>query len=176
MLTFKQLWENHPTVKGEENPCGSEFTNQCAIKLGTALSRAGVKSIPGVHTCWLKEHKGAGHYLLAEELANGLRRASIPGILPVKEIPSKNFQANILGRTGIIFFRDYWQRNINGKVELFRNRSGDHIDLWNGSRLTQLSSWARIHIRVSNLGMHSIPLFGVSDLEDSRAIWFWSVL
>jgi len=33
------------------------------------------------------------------------------------------------GKRGIIFFKDYWQRTINGKKEFFRNRSGDHIDL-----------------------------------------------
>jgi hypothetical protein len=169
MVTFKQLWENHPTVKGEGNPCSSEFTNQCAIQMGTCLFRAGVKSIPGVQTCWLKGHKGAGHYLLAEELANGLRRATIPGILPAKEISSPDFHTSILGRTGIIFFKDYWQRKINGKVESFRNRSGDHIDLWNGSRMTDTLSWARIRFGIVIPGIWS-------DLEDSRSIWFWNIL
>ncbi|WP_074687063.1 T6SS effector amidase Tae4 family protein [Paracidovorax citrulli] len=38
---------------------------------------------------------------------------------------------SIHGRTGILFFRNYWGPG----------RQGDHIDLWNGSRVTALSSW-----------------------------------
>lgn len=164
MVTFKQLWDNHPTITGEGDPCDSSLDDQCAIKLGTALHKCGVK-VQGVEQCWFAGHKGKGHYLRAEELANGLKRSIIPGIQPVKALPGKNIRAQILGQTGIVFFKDYWQR----KKETFRNRSGDHIDLWNGSRLTSLSSWVRI--------LFGITIPGVwSDFENSRQFWFWRVL
>ncbi|WP_429267926.1 T6SS effector amidase Tae4 family protein [Paraburkholderia sp. EB58] len=35
------------------------------------------------------------------------------------------------GRTGIIFFGSYWRRCLKEK-----DPSDDHIDLWNGERLT----------------------------------------
>ena len=166
MITFKQLWDNHPTVKEEDNPCDSSLNNQCAIKLGTALHRCGV-NITGVPQCWFG-HKGQGHYLLAEELAKGLSRTNIPGIHLAKKYPGASFRANILGQTGIIFFKDYWRRTYNGVTESFRNRSGDHIDLWNGSRLTAWTSWFRISWGITIEGRWS-------DFYDSRSVWFWKV-
>lgn len=138
--------------------------------MGTALHRSGVKNIPGVAQCWFKEHKGKGHYLRAEDLANGLRKTYIAGIQQVEEIDPKDFHKTIFGKTGIIFFKDYWQRG----NESFRDRSGDHIDLWNVSRLTSLRSWFRIHLRIGDLGMHSVS-DSISDYEDSKTIWFWRV-
>ncbi|HVK54554.1 MAG TPA: T6SS effector amidase Tae4 family protein [Burkholderiales bacterium] len=65
--------------------------------------------------------------------------------------------------TGIIFFQNYWGPG----------NQGDHIDLWNGARLTALDSWLRIHVRVGSFGLHSLG-FG-SDLEKSASTWFWAV-
>lgn len=39
-------------------------------------------------------------------------------------------------RTGIVFFKDYWQRN----TDFGENRTGDHIDLWDGRGLDKLAS------------------------------------
>lgn len=40
-ITFAALWNAHPEVKGDENPCRrpdghKAFEDQCAIRLGTA--------------------------------------------------------------------------------------------------------------------------------------------
>ena len=51
MLSFQKLWNKYPTITdGFEGwkPCKgsmglSTFTHQCAIRVGTALYRAGVK-------------------------------------------------------------------------------------------------------------------------------------
>jgi len=180
MITFNKLWENHPTITGNDNPCStngkSNFPNQCAIRLGVTLARCGVVTsrIPGAIHCWHGHDKSQGHIIRAEELANGLNKYQIPGLQKVIKVSPDDFSNELSGKKGIIFFKDYWQRTINGKKENHRNRSGDHIDLWNGHRITSLSSWARIHLRIGNFGLHSISDHW-SDFEDSKSIWFWRV-
>ncbi len=156
-VTFKQLWANHPNVKdGGKKPCNPSFKNQCAIRMGDCFDRSGVEKLTGAEVCWF--HKTSTHYLRAEELAKALSTAHVPGISPVEKISGKDFHKKISGKTGIIFFKDYWQRN----GETFKNRSGDHIDLWNGSRLTDWWSWFSIHLTDSKM-------------ENSKNIWFWPV-
>jgi hypothetical protein len=36
-----------------------------------------------------------------------------------------------------------------------KSRTGDHIDLWNGSRFTEFSSWFRVHWGISYDGLWS---------------------
>jgi hypothetical protein len=176
---FKQLWENHPVITGDKNPCSTNgkpnFSNQCAIRLGTALAACGVDTtkLPGVRHCWYHDKK-LGHTLSAEELAASLKKYQTHGVGALQAVEPSEFAEKIEGKTGIIFFKDYWQRTVNGKNETFRNRSGDHIDLWNGSRITDWFSWMRIYMRIGNFGIHSLR-GDISDYEESKAIWFWSV-
>lgn len=178
MLVFKDLWSNHPTINNDGS-CESNgikhFPNQCAIRLGISLRRCGIDTskIPGATHCWYHA-KNEGHIIRAEELAIGLAKFPISGMQEVIKIEPKNFDSSISGKKGIIFFKDYWQRTANGKKEIFHNRSGDHIDLWNISRLTDLSSWVRIHLRIGRFGLHSIS-DAWSDFEDSKSIWFWNM-
>lgn len=185
MVTFNQLWSNHPTIAGNDHPCATRgkgnFPNQCSIRLGVALAVSGVKTerIPGAVHCWYHD-RSEGHIIRAEQLANGLNKYPIPGIWKVIKVPSESFPEKLSGKTGIMFFKDYWRREFtdkNGKkkIQAFRNRSGDHIDLWNGSRLTELSSWFRIHLRIGSYGLHSLS-DEWSDYEDAKGIWFWRVL
>ena len=181
MLTFNKLWECHPSITSEDNPCitngEKNFTNQCAIRVGVALAKCGVKTsnIPGATHCWHGHDKSQGHVIRAEELANGLNKFPIAGIHKVIKVNPDDFANELLGKKGIIFFKDYWQRTSNGKKESFRNRSGDHIDLWNGRRTTSISSWARIHLRFGNFGLHSIS-DEWSDFEESKQIWLWRII
>ena len=57
---------------------------------------------------------------------------------------------------------DYWQRG----GENPNAHSGDHIDLWNKGRIT-----------IGGMFMRSVYEFFnvVSDLNKSKAIWFWEV-
>lgn len=180
MITFQKLWDNHPTNTDQENPCTTNgkknFPNQCAIRVGVALTKCGVKtaSIPNATHCWHHD-KSEGHVIRAEELANGLTKIQLPGLKPVLKVSPTEFSAELSGKRGIIFFKDYWRRTLSGKKESFRNRSGDHIDIWNGSRITNLSSWARIHLRIGSFGIHSIT-DEFSDFEDSKEIWFWETI
>jgi len=80
----------------------------------------------------------------------------------MEEIPPQNFQSLLKGRTGVIFFKDYYQRG----SQKFANRTGDHIDLWNKNKIISSSMWWRSVIEFFNI---------VSDLNASKKIWFWEV-
>jgi len=183
MVTFNKLWENHPTITGDDNPCKTNgkphVPNQCAIRMGVSLARCGVNisHLPGVLHCWHKHDKSLGHVVRAEELAKGLEKHSVflPGVQKIQKVNPEEFKDTLGGKRGIIFFKDYYQRTNNGKKESFRNRSGDHIDLWNGSRLTDFRTWSRIHLRIGGYGIHSL-FDDVSDYEESKSIWFWRIL
>ena len=170
MVTFKKLWENHPTITGEDNPCTTNgkvnFPDQCAIRVGVALTACGVNTanIPGARHCW-QHKKSAGHVLAAEDLAKGLKVYPIPGLAKAHKIESTKFKDEISSQTGIIFFKDYWRRG----GDTSRNRTGDHIDLWNGARLTDWFTWIRIQAGFSWDG-------SFSDYRKSKEIWFWRVM
>ncbi|MFE8102234.1 type VI secretion system amidase effector protein Tae4 [Brenneria goodwinii] len=169
-ITFAALWSAHPEINGDETPCRRKdghkaFDDQCAIRVGTALARCGY-DVTKLHAefCWLHP-KQQGHILRAEELANALKRTSIPGLFPAIKVDVNNFEKTLKNQTGIIFFKDFWRRG----NESFPNRSGDHIDLWNGTRLTTKLSYLRIQWGVSIEGI-------ASDFFDSKEIWFWKVI
>lgn len=93
----------------------------------------------------------------AQEMANWFAR---PGILQasVQKLSGKEAFGNMAAKTGIVFFQNYWGPN----------EQGDHIDLWNGSRLADWTSWIR------NQSGINIP--GVwSDYKKAKAVWFWAM-
>jgi len=59
--------------------------------------------------------------LAAEELAWGLKSFPVPGVGKIQEISSTEFPEVLREKKGIIFFKDYWQRTVNGKKQNFRN-------------------------------------------------------
>ena len=134
--------------------------------MGVCLSRCGVVTshLPGATHCWHHD-KSEGHVIRAEELANGLRGYHLGGMQKLVKKTGKDFKKELRSKKGIIFFKDYWRR---GK-ESYRNRSGDHIDLWNGYRLTDWKTWARIQFNLSWEGVWS-------DYRKSKEIWFWGVM
>jgi hypothetical protein len=125
MLSFDTLWQEHPYIKdGGAPPCTDEygnphFENQCAIRMGVALDRAGMelRGFRGAR-CWFGHR---GHTLRAEELANWLRTQS--RILSRVAKTKNAVHTQFAGKKGIAFFKDGWPRG------------GDHIDVWNGERL-----------------------------------------
>ncbi|OZY83948.1 hypothetical protein CBP51_19330 [Cellvibrio mixtus] len=162
-IKFEDLWKYYP----KDAPCDKKsFSNQCAIKVGSALSKCGVKTttlVPKSRHCW--HHKESeGHVLSANELAAGLRKAKILGISAAIEIDAVNFKAQIAGKKGIIYFEDYWLRTEDRP----ERPTGDHIDLWNGARLTDVTSWLRVQLGISYEGVWS-------DFEKSKKILFWQV-
>ncbi|MFC4258560.1 type VI secretion system amidase effector protein Tae4 [Marinobacter lacisalsi] len=168
MLEFSKLWSDFPEKSVIKAKCQNQqasssrpFGNYCAILLSEALIRSGLSTnnIPG-NKCW--SHDGMEHVLLAEDLAQWLSKASIKGLGQKEQIDPATFQDDLEGRTGIVFFKDYWQRGNETDV----NRSGDHIDLWNNNEITSSSMLYRSFAEF--FGM-------VSDLNNSKKIWFWEV-
>jgi hypothetical protein len=171
-VAFSALWNAYPNSKPYvdkktgDPPQG--FENQCAIKVSVALHGAGVemKSFRGAHVLIDGKYAATG----ATDLASWLKSQRIPGISsPAVNVTGEDWQEKIKGKTGIVYFADYWARPGETK-----NRSGDHIDLWNGGRLTAsgLEGAAVTFLRFG-LGVNSGP--GFSDLGKAATILFWEV-
>lgn len=168
MATFETLWKNFPQKEKIQKVCTNKqptsnepFSDYCAIMLSDCFISSGldISAFKG-NRCW--SHAGKKHILLAEDFANGLNAANLPGISKMVKVTPGSFQSELDGKTGVVFFKDYWRR---GK-ETFEGRSGDHIDLWNKDKIT--SSGMFIRSVLEFLGR-------VSDLNKSREIWFWEV-
>jgi hypothetical protein len=180
MVEFKNLWFGHPINESVQTPCiapkdgnyhGSiarkgypTYHNQCAIRMGTALRRAGVtpSQISGCLTCGAHPPEQM-HYIRAHELASALARANIPGLGQMEQIRANDvaeFYPKLFGRTGIIYIKDYWRRS----GEPPGRATGDHIDVWNGYRSSAkwLMEW------FSWLGYYS-------NYAEAKEIWFWEI-
>ena len=166
MSGIAHLWKNYPDkdwmmakCRNKQADAEEAFSDYCAILLSECLIRSGANiSVYKGNKCW--SHSGPKHILLAEDLAKGLS-TNPPDFLSKREnVSASSFQSDLNGRSGVIFFKDYWQRG----NEKFANRSGDHIDLWHNNKITGGSMLYR----------SIIELFGfVSDLNNSKTVWFW---
>lgn len=127
-VSLMQLfWKNHA---GRANVCdGLRFSNQCAIRMGEALElsdiglstdRTVLRRCSSEYNIYdhHKQGKVKGHVLAAQELANWINTQ--PGIFGERHIVHS--KEELIGRTGVIFFRDGWDTT-------------DHIDVWNGKIL-----------------------------------------
>jgi hypothetical protein len=123
-VAFRTLSNAYPT---DRTPCHnansrSNFPHQCAIRMGLCLADAGV-DLSSCHAvrCWYGH--GRRHILRAEELAHWLASPAGRFAIGVSETRRSNVNhSDYLGRTGIVFFQNFWGPG---------NQS-DHIDLWNG--------------------------------------------
>lgn len=180
MIEFKDLWRGHPINESVQTPCIAPhnltnlegntvlmgfpvFANQCAIRMGVALRRAGVQpsQLSGISHCSVHPRDDM-HFINASQLANGIARANIAGIGPTEKFigaDAAEFYPKIFGRTGIIYIQDYWRRSSDSG-----RPTGDHIDVWNGYRSSAkwLMEW------FSWLGYYS-------NYADAGEIWFWEV-
>ncbi|KRB79932.1 T6SS effector amidase Tae4 family protein [Noviherbaspirillum sp. Root189] len=158
MVAFSELWRNHPKVKGDAPVLDpTAYPNQCAINLYAALVRSGfnVKTFTGVFS-WQKEKPK--YAICAQELANWLARPSILNS-KMQKLTGKDAFDSMTSKAGIVFFQHYW-----GPDE-----QGGHVDLWNGSRLTDWTSWIRIHANMNIPGVWS-------DYKKAKSVWFWPIL
>jgi hypothetical protein len=181
MVAFIDLWRGHPINESVMTPCIAPrtltnlenkvveqgypvFSNQCAIRMGVAMRRAGV--LPGQITncahCAVHGREEM-HFINASQLANAINRASIPGV-GAREIitgtETAQFYPKLFGRTGMLYIQDYWSRTSDQPGR----PTGDHIDVWNGYRSSAkwLMEW------FSWLGYYS-------NYAGAREIWFWPV-
>jgi hypothetical protein len=175
VITFPALWAAYPSkaVVHKDPSTGKDiFSDHCAIHVSQALYSCGVlmKSFSGVR-CWrcpTPGENGKGiHAIRAQELANYLMKQPFAGCPKPESMTGKDFEDNIKGRTGIVFFQDYWQRA--GE----KSRTGDHIDLWDSSKLASVGY-------LETQGRLALPwvaeLFGISDLRRSSNVLFWEIL
>ena len=165
MPTFSSLWSKPPHVTGEGALLDTKvYENQCAIDLSAALLRSGMemKSYTGQ---WSWQKDKPKYAIRAQELANWLATPAAKLSFPPEKMPGREAfgevegKRGIAGRTGVVFFQDYW--GAGGQ--------GDHIDLWNGSRLTDVASWVRIYARLGPIGLGT-------DYRKAQSTWFFPVL
>lgn len=129
-LNFQKLWLWHPANRGILNPCStngkSNFENQCAIRMGECFSKAGVPlhGFKGAK-CYPGHRHNQSHILRAEELANWMKKTS--HIFGKADVKKSATSSNYKDKKGIIFLLNFWGAG----------NQGDHIDLWNGHKMTR---------------------------------------
>lgn len=157
MSNFQEIWSNHPNIKGDAPILDKKvYENQCAVNLSAALIRSHIP-LTGFHGALSWQKEGAQYAIRAQELANWLK-TTFPRIpRRFEAVPPKEFSSKLSRKHGIIFFRNYWGPGAQG----------DHIDLWNGTRLTHWSSWVRIQLHISGGPW--------SDYRKAESIWFWGI-
>jgi len=152
-LKFETLWRNYPRF----NPSPG-VDNPCAMRVGRALELSGVSLVS------FQGSLQAGTTVGAQELADWLGPARFPGCPSHETLDGSEVFDRIAGRSGILFMANYRRRP--GDADVFRR--GEHIDLWNGSRMTECAHWLRVHLGVSWDGHWS------GDRVAPRT-WFWSI-
>ncbi len=176
-IKFATLWANYPDDKPYIDPKTGNppknYEDQCAIKVCVALHKSGVemKSFRGESRILVNGKSTAAQ---AEDLASWLKLIPFCGLPSKTEtVTGKDWEKKISGRTGIVFFKNYWQRSTDSSNHL----TGDHIDLWNGSRLTA-TGWSAISTIGRRIGVNELfpgTSRGYSDLRLSSEILFWEV-
>ena len=179
-VTFAMLWNNYVTGNPYDDPA---YDNQCAIRLSATLHRVGIE-MKSFSQSSVKP--GAGKTSLGRILLNGKatatradEMASWLQLQPFCGLPSKpenvtgaDWETKVRGRTGIIFFGGYWRR----EGEAPGQGSGGHIDLWNGSRLTNNGAVGAIETFARfTLGFHNPGAWLYSDLRQSKTVLFYEV-
>lgn len=181
MVAFKDLWHGHPINESVQTPCIAPedltnlegklvrrgypvFANQCAIRMGVTLRRAGVlpSQLSGCAHCVVHPREEM-HLINANQVARAIAGAKLPGVGPLEKIAGADaaqYYPKLFGRTGIIYIQDYWQRTSDPAG----HPTGDHIDVWNGYRSSAkwLMEW------FSWLGYYS-------NYAHAGEIWFWEV-
>jgi hypothetical protein len=128
-VSFKTLWTRHPSNMGVRSPCTTDgkvnFENQCAIRMGECFLKSGVPlgSFSGAK-CYPGHKHNQSHILRAEELADWMKAQ--PVLFGKVDIKRNVKASNYAGKNGVIFLKNFWGVG----------NQGDHIDLWNGSKMT----------------------------------------
>lgn len=172
VATFADLWDHYPSDPPYVDPKTGDipkgFENQCAIRLSVTLHRIGIemRSFRGKGQIRLDGRRTA---VLAAELAEWLKLKPVAGMGPTENITGPEWQRRIKGRTGIVAFKNYWQRD--GEA----GRRGGHIDLWNGSRMTT-GNFRGAVTNFLRFSLGSTTGFGTySDLGNATEILFWEI-
>jgi hypothetical protein len=185
VVKFSDLWEDYVTgAPFKPAPDDkADYSNQCALRLSATFHKVGIKMLsfsqktvkpmPGAQALGRVIMDGFPAAVRAYELGEWLKLQPFCGLPKQPEnITGKDWESKVKGRTGIIMFHAYWAR----AKESNANASGGHIDLWNGSRLTNngllgtLETFSRFTLGIQNPW---IPLY--SDLRNSKLILFFEI-
>ncbi len=150
-----------------------KYPDQCAIKLCVALHAGGVdmQAYPGAATDIAGKRTG----LRASEVAAWLNKQSFCGLPLALQVAGADWKEKIAGKTGIIYFANYWRRTGESKP------SGDHIDLWNRDTLSpSLESFFRFRLGIDRIPNPFALLRGqqsnwYSNLDEASEIAFWEI-
>jgi hypothetical protein len=172
VVTFREIWKGYPG----DNPVHLDpktkkdlYENHCAIKVGEALLNSGLslKSFAGGKCQNCPRKDGQRHPLVAQQLADWLSLRPFPGCPAPLRSDGAHYEKDFDDKQGIIFFKDYWQRN----GETGEMRTGDHIDLWDDKTLASLGGLGSF-IRV-NLGFSIDGWF--SDFGRAKQVLLWVI-
>jgi len=174
-VKFADLWSAYPSSPPYLDPKTGKppkgYSNQCAIKVSAALHANGVemKSFRGGNVKLNGKTAATG----ATELANWLKLQPFCGLPKAPEdVTGKDWDKKIQGRTGIVYFENYWFRDGETK-----NPTGDHIDLWDGSGLTPNPANRLRRFGISSIQWlpEALSQYNFSDLGRSTKILFWEI-
>ncbi|WP_300652610.1 T6SS effector amidase Tae4 family protein [Pseudomonas sp.] len=174
-IKFEDLWNSYPSglIKHPDNKTGKDvFDDHCAINVSQSLYNCGIllKSFKGTK-CWAcpsKDSSGKGiHAIRAQELSTYLSTRPFAGCPAPQRFMGATYEAAVKGKKGIIFFKDYWQRQGEN------DRTGDHIDLWSENKLASIGG-ALTFIRQTFPNM-SENLLDMSDLRRASEVLFWEI-
>ena len=89
-------------------------------------------------------------------------------------LSGESFDKKISGKTGIIFFKDYWLRGNE------KNPTGDHIDLWNDGELAGSSGIVSyLRLNFPNATESISGFFGgnerITSLFKAKQVLFWEI-
>ncbi|MGL5424619.1 MAG: T6SS effector amidase Tae4 family protein [Serratia fonticola] len=183
VITFDDLWKAYPTnTIGHIDPKTRKdaFDDHCAINVSASLYQCGIllKSFRDTR-CWNcptpdPVTKKGIHAIRAQELSDYLATRPFAGCPRPLERTGENFESSVNGKTGIIFFQDYWLRT--GE----QTPTGDHIDLWNKNELAgsgRITSFLRVNFPGAT--EYVSGLFGsstrISDLTKAKKVLFWEI-
>lgn len=172
---FKLLWANYPSksIVHKDMDDKDAFSNHCAINVSHSIVKSGFKlekfgGVKCYHKCPLGDNN---HAIRAKELAIWLEKHPFDKrIKKTKYFIGENFEKGILGKKGIVFFENYWQR----LGESGTTRTGDHIDLWNKNELASIgyfATWLR-----RTFPEVSEDYLDMSDLRKSKQVLFWEIV
>jgi len=172
VVTFAEMWKGYPSnTPVHLNPSTKKdlYRDHCAIKVGEALLNAGVsmKSFDGGKCEHCPRTDGQRHPLGAQQLVRWLLRKPFPGCPAPQKSDGAHYEHDFDDEKGIIFFKDYWQRDGETGAE----RTGDHIDLWDDKTLGSLGaveSFVRVNVGFSIDGWFS-------DFGKAKQVLFWQI-
>ncbi|WP_426115985.1 T6SS effector amidase Tae4 family protein [Massilia sp. PWRC2] len=150
-----------------------KYPDQCAIKLSVALHAGGIDMHGYAGAATVIAGKRAA--LRAVELAAWLEQQPFCGAPLSLRVTGADWQRQIAGKRGIIYFANYWRRSGEAAP------SGDHIDLWNQDTLSpSMESFLRFRLGIERIRnpfdlLRGKPGNWYSNLDEATEIRLWQL-